>query len=86
MSFYPFGLGVVLGGVDLDRLLFGSLEAGLGVTYAKGYLFAARGVVGLFGVEVSYPGHLWKVIAVLIDFILVVGVYLVVIHAKSRHK
>ena len=86
MSFYPFGLGVVLSGVDLDGLFLGGLEAGLGVADAEGYLLAARRVVGLLGVEVTYPGHFWQVVAVLIYFILVVGVYFLVIHAESRHK
>ena len=86
MGFYPFGFGVVLGGVDLDGLLLGGLEAGLGVTDAEGYLLATGRVVGLLGVEVAYPGHFGQVVAVLVYFILVVGVYFLVIHAESRHK
>ena len=70
----------------MDGLFLGGLEAGLGVADAEGYLLAARRVVGLLGVEVTYPGHFWQVVAVLIYFILVVGVYFLVIHAESRHK
>ena len=87
VGFYPFGLGVVLGCVDLNGLLLGGLEAGLGVADAKGYLPTARGVVvGLFGMEVAYPGHFGQVAAVLVDLILVVGIYLVLVHAESCHK
>ena len=87
MGFNPFGLGVVLGGVDLNGLLLRGLEAGLGVADTEGYLPATGGVVvGLFGMEVTYPGHFRQVAAVLVYLILVVRVYLVLVHAESCHK